>query len=77
MKGDNIIKLGKYAFNSRFFHRIFKPKILVKAGDYSKIVGTNPDISLNGISIVLNGAKNDPFKSKSFKTSSTLFDFIF
>lgn len=77
MRGDKVIKLGKYAFNSRFFHRVFKPKILSKAGDYSKIVGNNPDISLEGVSIVLKGATNGPFKGKSFKTTLTIFDLIF
>jgi len=77
LRGDKIIKLGKYAFNSRFFHRVFKPKILAKVGNYSKIVGNNPDISVNGISIVLNGAKNGPFKGNSLKTTLTIFDLIF
>ena len=77
MRGEKIIKIGKYAFNSRFFHRIVKPKILQKGGDFSKIVGNNPDIGLDGINIVLKGAKGGPFQGRSYKTALTIFDFIF
>jgi RHS repeat-associated protein len=75
-KGQQAIRIGKHLFNPTYFHRTVKPDILSKAGDFVKIVGKNPDVSISGAKIVLKGAKNGPFKGKSFDTGLDLFDFI-
>jgi len=74
--GAKAYNIGKYVFNSRYLHRIFKPKVLEMAGKYAKVVGDNPDIEIKGAKILLKGTKNSPFAGKVYDTGLNLFDLI-
>lgn len=43
------INFGKIKVSAETFHRTIKPDILSKAGDFSKVVGRNPDIKIVGV----------------------------
>jgi hypothetical protein len=61
------------------FHIVIKPNILkdaAKIKDFSRIVGTNPDITVIGGKIVLKGAAKGPFAGKSFNTGLNASDFF-
>ncbi len=74
------IQLSTYIFfggmkvNAREFHRAIKPMILKSAGNYSKVVGRNPDIIIKKGKIVLKG--NGPYKGKTFETGLDFGDFF-
>ena len=60
-------------------HSIIKQKILTAASkekDFSKIVGTNPDIAVVSGKIVLKGAAKGPFAGKSFNTGLNASNFF-
>lgn len=70
------INFGKVKVNSETFHREIKPNILDNAGDFSRVVGKNPDIKLNNGTIDLTGARSGPFRGKTFKTGLKIEDFF-
>ena len=76
-KGQSAIKIGKYLFNPNYLHTVVKPQVLRRAGDFAKTVGHNPDIGVNGIQIILTGARNGPYAGKTFETGLSILDFIF
>ncbi|MDH6311931.1 hypothetical protein M2137_000690 [Parabacteroides sp. PFB2-10] len=56
------------------FHRQIKPNILNKAGDFSRMVGKNPDVKIVNGKIKLTGTGS--FKGKSFNTGLDAIDFF-
>jgi len=68
------LRIGKIVLASEKFHRIIKPQILKKAGDYCKVVGNNPNIEVVGGKIWLVG--QGPFKGKTLKTLLDVKDFF-
>ena len=68
------LHFGKFKVAAEVFHRQIKPNILKKAGDFSKVVGRNPDIKLVNGKIKLTGT--GPFKGKSFSTGLDAADFL-
>ena len=76
-KGQTAIKTGKYLFNPGHLHKVIKPQVLKSAGNFAKVVGKNPDITIKGTQIVLKGAKNGPYAGKTFETGLKITDFIF
>jgi hypothetical protein len=69
-----MIHFGNISVPAETFHRIIKPDILSSAGDFSRIVGRNPDINIFNGKIKLIG--NGPFKGKSFDTLLDALDFF-
>ena len=61
------------SFGNNTYHRKMKQTILSQSGDYKKIVGKNPDITISKGEIVLQGTGD--FKGKSFKTGLSIDDF--
>ncbi len=68
------INFGKIKVPAETFHRTIKPNILGKSGNFSKVVGRNPDIKIVGGRIRLTGT--GPFKGKSFNTGLDASDFF-
>jgi len=68
------INFGKIKVSSEIFHRQIKPSILNSSGNFSRIVGRNPDIKIVNGRIRLTG--NGPFKGKSFNTGLDASDFF-
>ncbi len=77
-KGGSIFIKGFGNVSKDLFHRVIKSNILTAAGkgSFSKIVGTNPDISVISGKIILQGAKDSPFKGKTFNTGLNAIDFL-
>ncbi len=66
--------LGGMKVNAREFHRAIKPMILKNAGNYSKVVGRNPDIIIRNGKIILKG--NGTYRGKIFETGLDFGDFF-
>jgi len=56
------------------FHTTIKRDILKSAGNFEKLVGTNPDITVEKGLIKLKGT--GPFKGKTFQTILKALDFF-
>jgi RHS repeat-associated protein len=72
-----LIHFGKIAVNAIKFHRVIKPRILKAAKqvfDFTKTVGKNPDVLVEGEKIILKGT--GPFKGKTFDTGLNPKDFF-
>jgi hypothetical protein len=70
------IFFGRVKVNAKLFHRVLKPQILKAAGNFEKIVGTNPDIAVEKGMIILKGAKTSPFKGKILETGMKASEFL-
>ena len=69
-----VLRFGKTVVSAEKFHRVIKPQILEKAGDFCKKVGRNPDVKIVSEQIWLTGT--GPFKGKTFKTLLDAIDFF-
>ena len=74
VKGAKLLRVGKFNFNSKFFHLVFKDKLLSRVKGFEHIVGENPDIFFNGTRIFLRGRGN--LKYKSFDTGLDFWDYL-
>ncbi|XWN35354.1 MAG: hypothetical protein ROO73_00985 [Roseivirga sp.] len=68
------INFGRIKVPSEVFHKQIKRNILKRAGNFSKVVGKNPDVKIIGGKIRLTG--RGPFKGKSFNTDLDVTDFF-
>jgi RHS repeat-associated protein len=78
-KGGNLFIKGFKYVDKLNFHRVVKPRILKeisKTKDFSKIVGTNPNVIVEKGKIVLQGAKDSPFKGQILNTELNAIDFL-
>lgn len=74
--GDKAIKLGRILLNPKYWHQHKEAfKALVGESKFVKTVGSNPDISFKGTKITLTGARNSPFRGKSYETNYSIADF--
>ena len=78
-KGGSVFIKGYKFVDKLIFHKKIKPQILKevrKLHDFSRIVGTNPDITVVDSKIFLQGAKNSPFAGKILNTELNVIDFF-
>ena len=73
-KVEKTLHFGKLKVAAEVFYRQIKPSILKKAGNFSKVVGKNPDIKLVNGKIRLIGI--GPFKGKRLNTRLDATDFF-
>ena len=73
-KGGNVFIKGFGMIEKELFHLTIKPGILKSAGNFSKIVGRNPDIVVKEGSIILRGT--GPYSGKIYQTGLKALDFF-
>jgi hypothetical protein len=72
--GNKFIYIGGFKLLKDTFHKTIKGDILKNAGDYSKKVGTNPNINVRKGNIILEG--QGTFKGKTFETTLKAEDYL-
>jgi len=78
-KGGSLFIKGYQYVDKLKFHKLIKPKILKqvkKIQDFSKTVGSNPDIAVENGMIILQGAKSGPYAGSVLKTELNVLDFF-
>jgi len=71
---NKILHFGKIKVSAETFHRQIKPNILSNSGNFSKIVGKNPDVKIVSGKIILQGT--GPFRGKSFNSGLSASDYF-
>ena len=73
-RGGTIFIKGFGSVNKGLFHTVIKKKILKSAGDFYKVVGTNPDITVKEGLIILKGT--GPYSGKVYQSGLNVLDFF-
>jgi len=73
-KGGSVFIKGFGMIEKELFHLTIKPDILQAAGNFSKVVGRNPDIMIKEGLILLKGT--GPYSGKIYQTGLKALDFF-
>jgi len=73
-KGGNLFIKGFGNVGKELFHAVTKKSILKKAGNFAKVVGTNPNVTVEEGLIILKGTGT--YSGKVYQTGLNALDFL-